>query len=221
MRSALVAFAVGTAAGVSGLVSGTTAANATSVPYTTLDLSIEMMDYGFAVVEDGPTAGERSITGQIEDNLNAIPDPTGWGFESELLYDFGTGHWSGNGPSGTDFWLADVNGQRFLEGTFLGFMGEGGSSWGPEGTYYFGTLLNVMNPEFDNGFAVRFENEPLVDFGQTSSFVQVEDEFPIEYYFGTVRINPLQPAPIPLPAGLPLLLAGLGAFAVLRRRSRA
>lgn len=58
------------------------------------------------------------------------------------------------------------------------------------------------------------ENTTLADLGITapSTLVYSWDSDSITHYWGT-------PAPIPVPAGLPLLLAGLGGLALLRRKT--
>ena len=56
--------------------------------------------------------------------------------------------------------------------------------------------------------------QPYLDWGLDGFFTDYTD-------FGRAVVDAQSPAPVPLPAGMPLLLAGLGGIALLRRRASA
>lgn len=56
--------------------------------------------------------------------------------------------------------------------------------------------------------------QPMLDWGLDGFFTDYTD-------FGRTVVDAQQPAPVPLPAAAPLLLAGLGGLALLRRRKAA
>ncbi|WEF24084.1 glycerophosphodiester phosphodiesterase family protein [Paracoccus sp. S3-43] len=56
--------------------------------------------------------------------------------------------------------------------------------------------------------------EPMLNWGLDGFFTDYTD-------FGRAVVDAQQPAPVPLPAAAPLLLAGLGGLALLRRRKKA
>lgn len=56
--------------------------------------------------------------------------------------------------------------------------------------------------------------QPMLDWGLDGFFTDYTD-------FGRTVVDAQQPAPVPLPAAAPLMLAGLGGLALLRRRRKA
>ena len=56
--------------------------------------------------------------------------------------------------------------------------------------------------------------QPMLDWGLDGFFTDYTD-------FGRTVVDANAPAPVPLPAAAPLLLAGLGGLALLRRRRKA
>lgn len=85
------------------------------------------------------------------------------------------------------------------------------------------TSLEFLFDTFDGRFAADFGAQVLVEFtlarGSNLTFLSgLEDGDVVE---GGLTLSAVDLAPIPLPAGLPLLLAGLGGFWVLRRRQTA
>lgn len=88
---------------------------------------------------------------------------------------------------------------------FTGFPGGLPTTFTPDGSGVFGTIgVPSFNVESGDLVQIKITASPAVD--------------------GTASVNwfaSSQVAPIPLPASLPLLLAGIGGFAALRARKKA
>ncbi len=56
--------------------------------------------------------------------------------------------------------------------------------------------------------------QPMLTWGLDGFFTDYTD-------FGRAVVDAQQPAPVPLPAAMPLMLAGLGGLALMRRRKAA
>lgn len=75
------------------------------------------------------------------------------------------------------------------------------------------TIEDYRNTLFNNGTGPNSELTATFSDGASVSFTIPDQTSGLSSY--TISVSA---APIPLPAGLPLLVAGLGAFAVLRKR---
>ncbi|MEO0634440.1 MAG: hypothetical protein AAFY52_10005 [Pseudomonadota bacterium] len=115
-------------------------------------------------------------------------------FRADFAFD-----WS---AAGSNAYAGEV--QLFADGVRLDRFGQ---SFISGGSVFRGTLegdldLNVGNIELSLLFARRADVSPNVGFHRVDN------------------ISVVGPAPVPLPGGLPLLLAGIGTIYVVRRRRR-
>lgn len=106
---------------------------------------------------------------------------------------------------------------KFTTGTF---------SWDPSTSLVVSLFLNGSSTAtaFDGGTSSsRVNAQNTLSFSESGAFV-LPDGFSVTYAEANIFNNnwvdprPSTPTPIPLPASFPLLLAGLGAFALIRRR---
>jgi len=115
----------------------------------------------------------------------------------------------------------DENAGSFGGGSLLYVNGSGGSNGilaGAGSTGYLGfQILSSDNYGADDGY--YFLDTPDAQYGyfEVSRGSVVLGSFGLQSTIGAAAIIP-DPSVVPLPAGMPLLLAGLGGFAALRRR---
>ena len=144
---------------------------------------------------------------------------------------------------GTNQFSIGANGLNFGGGGVSAFSFEFTVDTAIELTGYFGfdqagliaanATLSEDGTVLDNGFAFNSDGSSAADairrgFGgqsfnlsptATYSVLVNNDSVTTSSFLTGIEFNvPNQPAPVPLPAGLPLMLAGLGAFAWMRRR---
>lgn len=83
------------------------------------------------------------------------------------------------------------------------------------------TIQDYRSVLFNNGTADNAVFTATFDTGDVVSIILPDDTNGVNetYAFGASATSAQQPAPVPLPAGLPLLVAGFGALTLLRRRN--
>ncbi len=212
MRDLLTLIALGAGA---GLAAGPAAANfdVTTEPAPVID---------FASDVDEEQALEVVLDGLVADLLFSAPIPgfsSDAGFEDELFVDFGlTFDFATNEASSEFFSIEDGDGilvESFSVVETAYSIGDGANPVF-EGHFLFDELSGAAASAFGGQALVTIDSLELIDDDVSGS-----DFFAAFTVAGLVESVSTGIAPIPLPAGLPLLAAGLGAVALLRTRRAA
>ena len=86
-------------------------------------------------------------------------------------------------------------------------------------TFFFSVEgLNLAAPDVPAGGGTTFSNVFAFEGDAVNDDFQIDPFGNSASYFGDVTVSAADVAPVPLPAALPLLVAGLGALGALRRR---
>ena len=159
-------------------------------------------------------------------------------FTFEGAIDFGT--FDGSDQTTIQMWLDSSVGSSTtwngtdLGGTILSKDGIGTNPGSATTSFFFFELVDAIGATdfvvtHDDGFAI-YDGDDLVGGKKGPTSKQVTEVlgfdggmFSLLYVAtnGDPSVLNINATPVPLPAGLPLLLAGLGGLAVLRRRQKA
>lgn len=195
MKKNIFAFLTAAALSVVGSVSSAASLNlvASEPILTASDIAVDYLDLGF---------GEAGLTGFAE-----IADSSGVSLDgaASLFFDVS---FTTAAPSNPVFGTLDVSDASgaVVEGDFVGFG-------------FTGTTLELLFDVFGGRFDTEFGSQALVEFTlETGSGITLlSDLVDGDNLVGSATIGSSL-APVPLPAGLPLIVTGLAGMWVLRRR---
>ncbi len=157
-------------------------------------------------------SGDGFFTGEVDSSNKVSSDGAEIRFNTGSIFGFGLSDIEDNDGSST-FDVTEIavrfGGENWLFSDILGLTDSANTtdpilSIGLASVPFIGILSDTA---FD-GFTLIHGNTVANLTGGSNEGLQ----------FGALNLATDTPAPVPLPAGLPLLLAGLGAFGLIRRR---